>query len=66
LEEEDIDNFLQQVPEIFRHTFTLYYHGLSYQEIALRSQVPVGTIKSRIFAARCFLKKQLQQSGVFA
>jgi len=66
LEEEDIGNLLKKVPEIHRHAFILYSQGLSYEEIAVRSRVPVGTIKSRIFAARKVLKKQLIQRSVSA
>jgi RNA polymerase sigma-70 factor (ECF subfamily) len=66
LEEEDVNVLLSHLPKVHRQAFCLYCHGLSYQEIAVRSRVPIGTIKSRIFAARCLLKKQLGQRGIFA
>ncbi|MBK8635242.1 MAG: hypothetical protein IPN72_17430 [Saprospiraceae bacterium] len=34
----------------------MYFEGYQYDEIAELMEVPIGTIKSRIFYARRFLK----------
>jgi RNA polymerase sigma-70 factor (ECF subfamily) len=53
---------LQQLPQHSRNVIVLReFHGLSYEEIALRTKTEVGTVKSRISRARskmqCHLKK---------
>ena len=36
------------------------YHGYKYQEISEVMNLPLGTIKSRVFLARKVLKKQIK------
>lgn len=66
LEEEEVLAVIDLLPDPFRLTFLRYYNGMSYQEIALRSGVPLGTVKSRLFTARGMLKKRLPRLGVSA
>jgi RNA polymerase sigma-70 factor (ECF subfamily) len=66
LEEEAVKALIDKLPRIYRQTFLLYFQGMSYQNIAIRSRVPVGTIKSRLFTARTLLKKKLRQRGISA
>jgi RNA polymerase sigma-70 factor (ECF subfamily) len=40
----------------------LFIHGLSYDEISEVMSVPIGTVKSRIFAAKRALRAGLEQS----
>lgn len=61
LEEEDVKALIDQLPRKYREVFLLYFQGMSYQEIAVWSGVPVGTVKSRLFTARSILKKKLNQ-----
>lgn len=63
LEEEDVSALINQLPDVYRNTFSMYFQGLSYQDIATRSKVPVGTIKSRLHKARKLLKEQLGDYG---
>jgi RNA polymerase sigma-70 factor (ECF subfamily) len=63
LEEDDVKALIDQLPQIHRQAFLLFFQGMSYREIATRCRVPVGTIKSRIFAARNLLKKKFRQRG---
>ena len=49
---------LQQLDERARRTILLAYHfGLTYEEIAMRENVPVGTIKSRVSRGLAQLKE---------
>ena len=52
----DLSDMISKVDEKFRVPFLLYYEGYSYDEIAKNLQVPIGTIKSRIFLARKQIK----------
>ncbi len=52
---------IQQLPEIFKTPFLLYFDGYKYNEIADVLQEPLGTIKSRIHFARKLLKEQLSR-----
>lgn len=56
----DIDNALSACSEEFAYPFSLYLSGYKYEEIAEKMQLPLGTVKSRIFTARQRLKKILK------
>jgi len=55
----EIQSALQNLPDIFKHPFLLYFEGYKYHEIAEMLNEPLGTIKSRIHFARKLLKEQL-------
>jgi RNA polymerase sigma-70 factor (ECF subfamily) len=42
-----------------------YLQGLKYDEIAEVTQLPVGTVKNRIFKAKEILKTEIEKDGVF-
>ncbi len=50
---------IQQLPDIFKVPFQLYFDGYKYQEIADVLGEPLGTVKSRIHFARKLLKERL-------
>lgn len=57
-----IDSALKQLPEQFRKVIVLReFYGLTYEEIALRTKVEVGTLKSRIARAKSKMQSQLKQ-----
>jgi RNA polymerase sigma-70 factor (ECF subfamily) len=58
---KEIQAALQELPEIFKKPFVLYYEGYKYHEIAEMLEEPLGTIKSRIHFARKLLKSQLER-----
>ncbi len=58
---KEINAAIQQLPEIFKTPFLLYFDGYKYNEIADVLQEPLGTIKSRIHFARKLLKEQLSR-----
>ncbi len=51
---------LSNLDEVYARPFTLHYSGYRYEEIAQLMQLPIGTVKSRIFAARRQLKDKLR------
>jgi RNA polymerase sigma-70 factor (ECF subfamily) len=57
---EDLDQAIQQLPEAFRIVVMLTdVEGLSYKEVAALLQCPIGTVMSRLYRARQFLRKAL-------
>lgn len=53
----EISDSISDLPEEFRIPFSMHVAGYRYNEIAEHMQLPLGTVKSRIFFAR----KKLQQ-----
>jgi RNA polymerase sigma factor (sigma-70 family) len=58
---KEIKTAIQQLPEIFKTPFLLYFEGYRYHEIAEVLKEPLGTIKSRIHFARKLLKEQVSR-----
>ena len=59
---EEIAKALKQVSRDFTEPFLMYYRGFHYQEIAEKLNLPLGTVKSRIFFARKELQSRLRES----
>ena len=50
---EDINDFINTMPEALKTAFTLREsEGKSYEEISIITETPIGTVRSRIFRAR--------------
>lgn len=57
---EEVEQALAGLPEDFRLTVILSdIEGLSYQEVADATNVPIGTVRSRLARGRSMLRKQL-------
>lgn len=52
---------IDELDETLKIPFTLHYEGFKYQEIAENLDLPLGTVKSRIFFARKELKNKIQR-----
>jgi RNA polymerase sigma factor (sigma-70 family) len=58
---KEIKQAVEQLPEIYRTPFKLYFDGYHYNEIAASINEPLGTIKSRIHFARKLLKDEISR-----
>ena len=63
--DDEVLRAIDELPEQFRETVVLSdVEGMSYEEIARVQEVPVGTVKSRLFRARRLLQQRLYQYAV--
>ena len=63
--DEVVLEHIQELPEDYRTAVILSdLEGLSYQEIAEMTEVPVGTVKSRLFRGRRLLQSVLYDYAV--
>src|SRR3970040_1726785 len=63
--DDEVLRAIDQLPEAFRETLVLSdVENLSYQEIARILEIPVGTVKSRLFRARRLLQARLYDYAV--
>ena len=59
-EVKEISNALNAFSDEYKVPFNMYVAGYKYHEIAAKLDLPVGTVKSRIFFARKKLREQLK------
>ncbi len=57
---QELLNMVEGLDESLRIPFVMHYEGFKYQEIADQLDLPLGTVKSRIFFARKELKGLIQ------
>ncbi len=63
--DDEVLRAIDQLPEQFRETVVLSdVEGMSYEDVARILQVPVGTVKSRLFRARRMLQSKLYSYAV--
>lgn len=63
--DDEVLRAVDELPEAFREAVTLSdVEGLSYEEIAKVLEVPVGTVKSRLFRGRRLLQAKLYDYAV--
>lgn len=58
----DHDNIMKQIESVdktYLEAFMMHYNGYKYEEIADKLDIPLGTVKSRIFLARKKMMKKL-------
>ncbi|MCB0734706.1 MAG: sigma-70 family RNA polymerase sigma factor [Flavobacteriales bacterium] len=56
---KDLQDAIETLPEDLKKTFTMNMRGFKYHEIAEELDIPIGTVKTRIFVAKRRLRKQL-------
>jgi RNA polymerase sigma factor (sigma-70 family) len=60
----EINKSISQLTEDYRIPFTMFLEGYKYKEIADELDLPLGTVKSRIFFTRKRLEKVLTGYGM--
>jgi RNA polymerase sigma factor (sigma-70 family) len=58
---KEIHNSIDALEDEYRIPFTMFFEGYKYKEIAEKLDLPLGTVKSRIFFTRQKLKKSLKE-----
>jgi len=56
---KEISQMIEALDDGLKIPFMLHYQGFKYQEIADKMELPLGTVKSRIFFARRELKANI-------
>ncbi len=64
LEMQELTEMMNSIDDKLRIPFQMHYSGLSYQEISDELEIPLGTIKSRIFFARKELQVLAKRAGL--
>jgi RNA polymerase sigma-70 factor (ECF subfamily) len=60
LNEKEINKAIEALDDEYKIPFTRYFDGYKYKEIADEMNLPIGTVKSRIFLARKKLMHDLR------
>jgi RNA polymerase sigma-70 factor (ECF subfamily) len=60
LHASEIVKAIDKLDEAYKKPFTRFYTGYHYHEIAQEMNLPIGTVKSRIFIARKMLMEELK------
>ena len=65
LARDQVRQAMQKLPDPHREVIELaYFAGFSQSELAERLSLPIGTVKSRTFAAMTTLRQLLSESGL--
>ena len=57
---EDLIALIEDLDEHLKQPFVMTYQGYKYEEIAEKLNIPLGTVKSRIYFARKRMQQRLQ------
>jgi RNA polymerase sigma-70 factor, ECF subfamily len=67
IDPEQLQQALQDLPEVFRTPIILYYFDdFSYRDIAEQMDLPIGTVMSRLARAKAYLRNRLLNGGAVA
>lgn len=66
LREQVLKDAIRHVPKVYREVLILnHLENLSYEEIADRLEIPIGTVRSRLNRGREILGNKLRSNGYF-
>jgi len=64
LDPQQLQQALNELPEVFRTPVILYYfEDFSYRDIAEQMDLPIGTVMSRLARAKAYLRSRLLKPG---
>jgi RNA polymerase sigma-70 factor (ECF subfamily) len=58
---QELSDAIERLDNDFKYPLSMYLSGYKYAEIAEKLQIPIGTVKSRIFFARRELQKEFKK-----
>ena len=58
---QELSSVLDDMDDSFRTPFLMHYQGFKYDEISVELDIPLGTVKSRIFFARKKLRNRIER-----
>ncbi len=61
----ELDGIMRSLDKIYRTPFQLFFEGYKYEEIAENMNLPIGTVKSRIFFARQKLMETINNNYAY-
>jgi len=61
LQLEDLKVVLDSIGKSYSQPFMYFYNGFQYDEIAEKMEIPIGTVKSRIFFARKKMREGIEK-----
>lgn len=61
---KEINKSINALDDDYRVPFTMFLNGFKYKEIAKELELPLGTVKSRIFFTRKKLEKSLKDYAI--
>lgn len=56
---DELKEVMSTIGDIYSVPFLMFYQGYEYKEIAAHLEIPIGTVKSRIFLARTKMKQRI-------
>lgn len=56
---QEIYDILDELSDLYTIPFVLQFKGYEYKEIAQKLDLPIGTVKSRLYTARKLLQKKI-------
>ena len=62
MEYKEIMELMNELKDIYLIPFKMYFDGYKYHEISEEMNIPLGTVKTRIFYARQFLKDRMKSA----
>lgn len=63
---EELKRMMKSMREIYSVPFMMFYQGYEYKEISEYLEIPIGTVKSRIFLARAKMKEMIGANSLAA
>ncbi len=64
IQHNHLKDLINELDQIYKIPFKRYFAGFKYKEIAEELNIPIGTVKNRIFQARAQLKDKLAMEGI--
>jgi RNA polymerase sigma-70 factor (ECF subfamily) len=61
---QELNSIIKTISQDIAAPFLMYFNGYKYNEIAEHLDLPIGTVKSRIFLARKEMQSKLKSIGI--